>query len=438
MQDLLRILTLADFNTRVVLLGTALLGLACGVVGALTVLRGRALVSDALAHAALPGVCVAFLLLGTRELPALLAGALLFGAASLLALALMRRHHLVREDAAIALTLSAFFGLGIVLLSVAQRSPDGAHAGLEGFIFGKAAGMLTRDVLILAVVAILVLATVFAMRRALLVVCFDRAFGQAAGLPMARADVALMGLTCVATVAALPAVGLVLVVAMLTIPPAAARLWTDRLPVMVAISGGLGAASGVVGTIISATVERLSTGPVVVLVAAAGFACSLAFAPHRGLLPAWVRRLRTQRRTSEQNLLRAIYELREASPGPVPIATLALKRAWRAGQLETLLARAQARGELTRDPAGHAVELTPRGVTLAERIVRAHRLWELYLIEHASLPPDHVDRDADQIEHLLSPQLLAQLEQRLPQTRRAARVDSPHPIPTTENIDPNR
>lgn len=427
--------TLIPFNTLVVLAGTMLLGVACGVVGVFTVLRGRALVADGVAHAALPGVCAAFMLFATRSLPLLLLGALAFAMLCLVVLALLRRHRLVREDVAIALSLSVFFGLGIVLLSIAQRSPQGAHAGLEGFIFGKAAGMLTSDVALLAGVAgVTVLACVL-LQRHLRVLCFDRAFGAAAGLPMGRVDAILMFLVCVATVAALPAVGLVLVVAMLTIPPATARLWTDRLGVMVVLSASIAATSAMVGTLISASATKLSAGPVITLCAAACFAVSVLGAPRRGVLTQWVRARLVQRRVALQNALRAIYEIAEsvhpAPTTPITIAQLQPKRAWSPHQLERVLAQAQRAGWLERTTLG--VALTPAGVQEAQRLVRAHRLWELYLIEQAAIASDHVDRDADAIEHILPEGVQRALEERLRAMGRlpgeAITPPSPHAVP---------
>lgn len=428
--------SLIPFNTLVVLAGTMLLGIACGVVGVFTVLRGRALVADGVAHAALPGVCAAFMLFATRSLPLLLLGALAFAFLCLVVLALLRRHRLVREDAAIALSLSVFFGLGIVLLSIAQRSSQGAHAGLEGFIFGKAAGMLTSDVLLLAGVAGVTVVACALLHRHLRVLCFDRAFGAASGMPMGRVDAILMVLVCIATVAALPAVGLVLVVAMLTIPPATARLWTDRLGVMVVLSAVVAAASALVGTLVSASVARLSAGPVITLCAAACFAVSVLLAPRRGVFTQWVRSRLVQRRVALQNALRAIYEVHESTattpPATISSAQLQVKRAWTPRQLEGVLEHARRAGWLTRTHEG--VALTPAGALEAQRLVRAHRLWELYLIEQAAIASDHVDRDADAIEHILPEGVQRMLEQRLRAMGRlpgepALPPPSPHAVP---------
>jgi manganese/zinc/iron transport system permease protein len=425
-----RLLTFSDFNTNIVLLGSVLLGCACGVVGTFTVLRGRSLMADALAHAALPGVCIAFLITGSRELGPLLAGALAFGVLGVLAVMGIRRSSRVKEDAAIALVLSTTFGLGVALLSIVQRSPDAAHAGLEGFIFGKAASMVVRDVQLIAVVAGLVVITCGIFYRQFKVLCFDREFAHSAGVRVQLLDLLLMGLVCVCTVVALPAVGLVLAVAMLTIPAVAARCWSDRLGIMAIIAAVVGAMSGAIGSGISAMKPKLSAGPVITLVAALIFIASLLCAPRRGLIAGWWRKRAMRNKISLQNILRAIFEVQEAQQAAlVPVCDVALKRAWTPAELDSLLRHAVRRGLVSRE--ADRVALSPEGRKQAQAIVRTHRLWEVYLVTHAAIATDHVDRDADTIEHVLPAEIIAELEARLREDGRLPAVvipDSPHAV----------
>jgi manganese/zinc/iron transport system permease protein len=430
---LMRLLTFSDFNTNVVLAGSVLLGIACGLVGTLTVLRGRSLVADALAHAALPGVCLAFLLTGSRSLPPLLLGACVCGVLAILALTAIRRATRVKEDAAIALVLSSSFGLGIVLLSSVQRSSSGTHAGLEGFIFGKAASMLLVDVQLLGAVALVVVACCVLLFRQFKVLCFDREFAAGAGLRVWLLDLLLMGLVCVCTIAALPAVGLVLVVAMLTIPAVAARCWSDRLGIIMLIAACFGAVSGAVGTGISAMVPKLSAGPVITLVAAALFVVSLLCAPTRGVLSNVMRERTLRHRIATQNVLRAIFEVAESrgieQGQAVLLSDVALKRSWSPALLARIVRRAQRDG-LVREHAA-TIALTTAGLEQAASIVRTHRLWELYLVAHASIAADHVDRDADAIEHVLPAEVIAELEAKLREEGRlpgATVPQSPHAL----------
>jgi manganese/zinc/iron transport system permease protein len=309
--DLLRLLTLQDANTRTVLLGTMLLGLVAGVVGSFAVLRRRALLGDALAHASLPGIAVAFFVVGDRSTPAFLAGALTFGLLGVGVVALLRAYTRVRDDAAIGLVLSVFFGLGIVLSRIIQNRPTGNRAGLDGFILGKAASMVHSDIVAIAWVAGVSLVLVALLYKELLALCFDRDFAKSLGRPVVVLDALLMGLLALVVVAALPAVGVVMAAAMLIIPPAAARFWTDRLWLVLILAGVFGAASAMLGTGLSAVLpgpsmsneaagsinqsRGLPTGPLIILAASSVFILSTLFAPARGVLAGAIRRVRTRR-----------------------------------------------------------------------------------------------------------------------------------------------
>lgn len=438
MDELLRLITLQDTNTRIVLLGTTLLGIAAGVVGALALLRKRSLVGDAVAHAALPGICLAFLVVGDRSTPAFMVGATITGVLAAAFVSMVRRLTRVKEDAAIAIAIGGFFGVGIVLSSIIQQQPGGRSAGLDGFIFGKAASMVTSDALTILCVAAGVLGVCALLIKEFRLLCFDREFAAGQGWPTFSLDLLLMSLVCACTVAGLQAVGVVLIVALLIIPAVAARFWTNCLSVMLWLSGIFGGLAGLAGTVLSATVPTpegsLSrgwpTGPLIVLVAAGLFVVSLLLAPRRGLIADFVRRWSLRRRIALQNLLRDAFEALE--PGhDLSIAWSAASVARGGVCSPATLRRAERKGLIKRD--GSLWRLTDDGRAAAARVVRSHRLWELYLIEQADIAADHVDRDADQLEHVLPAPVLAQLESRLAQDGRLpattlAVVPSPHPL----------
>ncbi|MFN0134317.1 MAG: iron chelate uptake ABC transporter family permease subunit [Phycisphaerales bacterium] len=415
MSDLLRLITLQDSNTRVVLLGTTLLGVAAALVGTFAVLRKRSLVGDAVAHAALPGIAAAYFIVG-RSFVALLIGALVFGVLSAAFVSVVKAATRVKEDAAIALAIGGFFGLGIVLTRIAQNQPEGNRAGLDGFIFGKAASMVADDARLILIVTIVLVVMVTLLHKELKSLCFDRDFAASQGWPTFALDLLLMALVCVCTVVGLPAVGVVLMVALLVIPPVAARFWTDRLSVMLIIAAVFGGLSGLAGTALSATVPAPSgslsrgwpTGPLIVLVAAGIFIASMLAAPRRGLLAEVIRRVRLRRRVATQNLLRDAFEALEARGD-----LLAL---WKP---EELRRQADSRAMRTAMASGHirpeagAFALTAEGRAAAARVIRAHRLWEMFLIDQAAIAADHVDRDADEIEHVLPPAVIVELEARL-------------------------
>ena len=290
----------AGYNAALVALGAALLGAAAGVAGTFLFLRGRALVSDAVAHATLPGVGLAFLLMVAlggdgRWLPGLLVGS---AATALLGLAivewLVRRTRLA-EDAAIGAVLSVFFGIGVVLLTIIQGLGAGRAAGLEGFLLGSAAGMLRSEALLIAVAGLLITVLTLAARRSMTLVAFDPGFATATGVNVALIDRLTMGIVAAVTVIGLKIVGLILIVALLIVPSVAARFWTDRIGVLLGLAALFGAVAGYVGAALSASAPALPTGPIIVMVLAAIFVASLLAAPNRGAVATAWRRARAGR-----------------------------------------------------------------------------------------------------------------------------------------------
>lgn len=301
----------AGYNAALVAIGAGLLGIAAGATGAFLFLSKRALVSDAVAHATLPGVALAFIVMVAaggdgRSLPGLLAGSAATAWLGLLAIEWITRRTRLSEDAAIGAVLGVFFGFGVVLLTVVQTMSAGRQAGLEEFLLGATAGMLRQDAVTIAAGGALALAATWALRRPMTLVAFDRDYAAALGYDVRRVDLAMMGLVMGVTVIGLKLVGLVLIVALLIVPPVAARFWTERAGRVVWIAGAIGGASGYVGAALSASAPGLPTGPIIVLVAAAVFALSLLFAPVRGVAAALLRHRRFQRRVHRRQGLLAL------------------------------------------------------------------------------------------------------------------------------------
>lgn len=453
-EALRRVAALTDHNTRVVLLGVVLLGLAGGVVGTLLLLRRRALLSDTISHACLPGVVLAFLLgelwFGHgRSLPWLLLGAATAGTGGALAVHWLKYRAGVREDAALAMVLSVFFGAGVVLLSLVQQAPGGGAAGLSGFVFGKAASLTTADARWIAALSALLLAAVLLLRKEFALLCFDQDHARVQGWPVRGLDLALMGAVVAVTVTGLQAVGLLLVVALLIIPPAAARFWTDHLTTSMALAGIIGAASGAVGVLLSALLPRAPAGAVIVLAASAAFTLSLLLGHKRGLLIRWRRRRQQARAIGRDHLLRAIYECLETrgvtdraaasrnQAGRLSLDDLATRRGWTLTELRSVLRRAAANGFVAPLGRDH-VQLTRAGWDKAARLTRNHRLWELYLLHYADSAAAVVDREADAMEHVVGRQLAERLERLLEdQVPRFAVPASPHHLgDPTDPTDP--
>ena len=310
----------AGYNAALVAIGAGLLGFAAGSSGTFLFLRKRALVSDAVAHATLPGVGLAFIIMVSlgddgRNLIGLLLGSAVTAWIGLLLIEWIARRTRLAEDAAIGAVLGVFFGLGIVLLTFIQTMNAGRQAGLESFLLGSTAGMLFQDAIVIAVGGSLAVFATWLLRRPMTLVAFDPGYAAAMGYDVRRIDLLMMGLVMAVTVIGLKLVGLILIVAMLIIPAVTARFWTERSNRVIWIAGGIGGVSGYLGAVLSASAPALPTGPIIVLVAAVIFIFSLLFAPARGVLAAVIRHRRFQRRVHRRQGLLALaaqHPIREA------------------------------------------------------------------------------------------------------------------------------
>jgi manganese/zinc/iron transport system permease protein len=289
-----------NYNMLVVLAGVSLLGASSGIIGAFAVLRKRALTGDALSHAALPGLCVAFLILRERNLSAMLLGAFVSGVAGIAIISALGRWTRVKDDASIGIVLSVFFGLGIVLLKIIQNLPSvGSRAGLDSYIFGKTAGMLLGDVYTILAASLLCLTLIVVVYKEFQLVSFDGDFARSLGWPVFAIDLLLMSLVAAAVVIGLPNVGVVLIAALLIMPGASARFWTDRLSTMLVLAGCFGFATGLIGTLLSATYNHLPAGPIITLTGTLLFLVSLLVGTRRGAIARFIEYSRFQRELRE-------------------------------------------------------------------------------------------------------------------------------------------
>ena len=425
-----RTISLADYNTRVVFAGVTVLGAASGLVGTFLLLRKRSLLSDTVSHCTLPGIAIAFLIaeatgVSGRSLPLLLLGAATTGVLGMGAVAAIRAKSRVKDDAALAIVLSVFFGLGIALMVIIQQLPTGNAAGLSHFIYGKAASMTASDAQLILFASLAVALVCAALFKEFKLLCFDASFARTQGWPTVALDLSLMGLVVAVTVIGLQAVGLLLVVALLIIPVAAARFWSHRLGVTVLLATVIGAASGLVGVAASALFPKLPAGAVIVLAAVFCFAVSFVFGAERGLFKRWLEQRHVGQRVARQHLLRAIYEWCETRPHPAPydpaslldcavsLAELRRGNDWTEARLQRLLRLGFAERLVTWNNTHDAVHLTAQGKLEARRVTRNHRLWETYLLHYADVAPQHIHHNADQIEHVIEPNIVNELEELL-------------------------
>ena len=258
---------LHDYTFQVVALGAALLGMASGMIGSFAVLRRQSLLGDVVSHAALPGIAAVFLMTGTKDTVWLLIGALCSGLTATGFIIGVVRYSRVKFDTALALGMSVFFGLGLVLLTYVQKIPNSNQAGLQRFIFGQAAVLLKSDILVIAVTGAVLLALTLLFWKEFKLLSFDPEFARSLGLPTRSLNVLLSAMTVAAIIAGLQTVGVILMSAMLVAPAVAARQWTNRLGVMVGLAALFGAVSGVAGTLASSALPKLPAGPAIVVAA---------------------------------------------------------------------------------------------------------------------------------------------------------------------------
>lgn len=373
---------LQDANTQWVLFGTLLLGIASGVLGSFALLRKQSLIGDAMAHAALPGVCLAFMIYGEKSIPVFLTGALLAGLLATYCIQAISKKSRIKEDTAIGLTLSVFFGFGIVLLTRITQSPTGNKSGLDAFIFGKAASLVGSDVRFIGIAAIVLMFLTVLFFKEFKLLSFDPQFAQGLGMPIKWMNGLLMTLIVGAVVIGIQAVGVVLMSAMLITPAIAARYWTDKLSTMVMLSGAIGGISGVTGTLLSTVAEKMATGPIIVVAATIIFLFSLLCAPNRGVIAKTVKHIRTQRQTSREYVMISLYELYEHARGDrskaFTVEQVNEKRPISPAFLNGAIGKLTKDGLLQR--ADSRLRLTEKGFSAAHEYTLNHRLHEVYLM----------------------------------------------------------
>jgi manganese/zinc/iron transport system permease protein len=289
-----------DYTLRNIALGSMLLGIVSGVLGSFAVLRRQGLLGDTLSHAALPGIVIAFMLTGTRTSIVLLIGAGIAGWIGTLILLRIVKNTKLSEDTALGVILSVFYGVGILLLTYVQGQNNANQAGLDRYLFGQAASIIASDVVTFLVLGSAALLIVVLLYKEFKLISFDMEFAYSIGYPVKYLDILLTSLLVVAVMIGLQTVGVVLMAAMVIGPGTAARQWTDRLHMMLILSGLFGAAAGVTGAVISVQASRLPTGPMIILSLTVIVLVSLFFAPNRGIVPDILRR-RRQREAIRQN-----------------------------------------------------------------------------------------------------------------------------------------
>ena len=275
---------LQSYTTQMVLLGTALLGLASGIAGTFAVLRKESLIGDGLSHAALPGVVIAFLLTGIKDIEVLIIGAALSSITAAWLITITVENSKIKFDGALATILSAFFGLGMVLLTYLQSLNNAGQAGLSKFIFGQAATILARDVYITSAAALIIIILTALFWKELKLISFDVEYAKTLQIPVTFTLILYRSLLIMTIIIGIQSVGAILISSLLIAPAVGARQWTNKLGTMCILAGLFGMVSAMGGTIWSTTVQKLPTGPAIIVILSVIVLLSLIFAPNRGIL----------------------------------------------------------------------------------------------------------------------------------------------------------
>ena len=411
MESFLEFFSFSDPNIRYVAIGSILLTSSSAIVGTFSFLKKKALVGDAVAHAILPGVCLGFLLAGTKNPVYLVIGAFATGWISLVLIDTIIRKSRIKEDTAIGLILSVFFGIGILLLTVIQHTGNAAQSGLENFLFGKAASLVGQDLVVFAIIGLVLIISVLLFFKEFTIISFDKELAQTLGIPVNTIELILTTLTVLAVVIGIQAVGVVLMAAILITPAAAARFWTHKVKTMVILAATFGGISGLIGAYISYVAPAMPTGPWIVVVISTIALFSFFLAPKKGIIHKLWTQYRIRMKMNDENILKALYQMGEKQDNFMKSRSqeeILQIRSFEPSQLSQGLKRLKSQGFLDRTEGQWA--FTTEGKDKGQRVLRLHRLWELYLTEYLRIAPDHVHEDADSIEHIITPELELKLE----------------------------
>jgi len=417
MNTFIDFITFKDPNVLYVVLGMLLINSSSALIGTFAFLRKRALIGDAVAHALLPGLCLGFMFAGEKNVTYLMIGAFASGWLATYAIDLIVNRSKVKQDAAIGIVLSSFFGLGIVLLTFIQKNAAGQHSGLNTFLFGQAAAINKSEIVAFAIILMLIVIALVLFYKAFVIVAFNKDFAHSVGLPVRFIEFLITSLTVLAIAAGIQALGVILMSALIVTPGAAARLWTHKLRLILVLAVCFSIFSGIGGAYVSYANSGMPTGPWVVVILSVFMFGSILIAPQKGMISRWRRARGNRKKILHENILKAIYQwherqkLHESLSVKLKTADLISIRKFDTSDLLNGLKQLMRKDFVLRD--GESYILTESGKKESRRIVRLHRLWEQYLLKRTTIDTDHVHSGAEAIEHIISPELEKELEKEL-------------------------
>jgi len=396
-----------NYTLFVVSIGSGILCFAAGVVGTFTYLRKRALIGDVISHSVLPGVTIAFMLTGVKNPVYFLLGAISSGLLSIWIVDYVQAKSKLKPDTILALTLSVFFGVGIVLLTKIQHSGNAAQSGLDSFLFGKAASMGMLDVQLFSVIAVVNVLCIWFFLRGFSLVSFDENYAKGLGFNVSFLKSFLALITVVTVAIGVQAVGVVLMAALLITPAAGARFLTNSISRMLLYAGAFGFLSGVVGVVISYSGTGMPTGPWIVVVLSVFALLAILFGKKKGLLARMKLRNANNIKINNENVLKDVYKIAKDGKNTISINDLVDQEKYVITKLKSILKRLENDNHL--DQIRGLIILSDKGRLAAREVIRKHRLWEIYLSKYFQLDADHLHDDAEGIEHVITPEIEKEL-----------------------------
>jgi manganese/zinc/iron transport system permease protein len=392
-----------NYTLFVVSIASGILCFAAGVVGTFTYLRKRALIGDVISHSVLPGVAIAFMLTGVKNPVYFLIGAITSGLLSIWIVDYVQAKSKLKPDTILALTLSVFFGVGIVFLTDIQHSENAAQSGLDSFLFGKAASMGMLDIQLFSVIAIINVVCIAIFLRGFSFISFDENYARGLGIKVSFLKSFLAVLTVITVAIGVQAVGVVLMAALLITPAAGARFLTNNIKKMLLYAGSFGFASGVIGVFISYSGTGMPTGPWIVVVLSLFALVAIFFGKEKGMYSRMKMRVSNNVKINNENVLKDIYKLAQDGENTITINDLIEKEKYPPSKLKSILKRLE--HDRLIDQVRAFVILSDNGRIAARAVIRKHRLWEIYLSKYFQLEEDHVHDDAEGIEHVITPEI---------------------------------
>lgn len=407
-------------------IGCMLMCMAAALVGVIVFLKKQSLLGESLSHAAYPGVIIGVIIAGSmeigdsHELPIailVMGGALVTSLIGMWAIGFLQYRMGVRSDSALCFILAAFFGMGLTLASHVQFAYSSLYRQSQVYLYGQAATMTDAHMWIYGALALMIVVVILLFYKEIRGITFDPDYIRSIGVNKRVVDTTIFILIVLAVVVGIRSVGVVLMSAMLIAPAAAARQYSDKLYRIFILSAFFGLLSGFLGNYLSVEVslwlaskyprERLAlpTGPMIVIVASLICILSLLFAPKRGLLLRMGRIIRFRYQCICENLLKAMW--RHGPELGIPFETLAKHQSASFWYLWLAIYSLKYQGWVKEENGNYY--LTSEGIAWGARIVRLHRLWEVYLVDYLGIGAERVHRSAEEMEHIITPELEAEL-----------------------------